>query len=98
VDLALDYSQAGLAGKALALNPVTNEPTNIASTQFPHAVSQAFEGTFPTWTIGFTIGVPITNIGARAEAKRAELDLAQSKTEEEQTRQNIVVQVRATIR
>jgi HAE1 family hydrophobic/amphiphilic exporter-1 len=98
VDLALDYSQAGLAGKALALNPITNQPTNIPSTQFPHALQQAFEGTFPSWTIGFTVGVPITNIGARAEAKRAELDLAQSKTDEEQTRQNIVVQVRATIR
>ncbi|MEK6372297.1 MAG: TolC family protein [Acidobacteriota bacterium] len=98
VDLALDYSQAGLAGKALAINPVTNQPTNIPSTQFPHAVQQVFEGTFPTWTIGFTIGVPITNIGARAEAKRAELNLAQSKTDEEQTRQNIVVQVRATVR
>jgi outer membrane protein len=92
VDLALDYSQAGLAGKALA------NTSNIKSTQFPDAVKQMLEGTFPTWTIGVTIGVPITNIGARAEAKRAELDLAQSKTEEEQTRQNIVVQVRATIR
>jgi len=98
VDLALDYSQAGLAGKALAINPITNLPTNIKSTQYPDAVRQVFEGTFPTWTIGFTVGVPITNIGARAEAKRAELDLAQSKTNEEQTRQNIVVQVRATVR
>lgn len=98
VDLALDYSTAGLAGKALAINPVTNEPTNIPSTQYPHAIRQVFEGTFPTWTVGFNIGVPITNIGARAEAKRAELDLAQSKTDEEQTRQNIAVQVRATVR
>ena len=42
--------------------------------------------------------MPITNIGARAEAKRAELDLAQSKTDEEQTRQNIAVQVRSAVR
>jgi HAE1 family hydrophobic/amphiphilic exporter-1 len=98
VDLALEYSQAGQAGKALAINPITNEPTNIPSTQYPTAIQQAFEGTFPTWSIGFTVGVPITNIGARAEAKRAELDLAQSKTDEEQTRENIVVQVRATVR
>lgn len=98
VDLSLDYGQAGLAGQALAINPVTGQPTNIPSTQYPTALRQAFEGTFPAWTVGFNIGVPITNIGARAEAKRAELDLAQAKTDEEQTRQNIVVQVRSTVR
>ena len=98
VDLALEYGTAGLAGKALALNPITNQPTNIPSTQYPTAIRQAFEGTFPTWTVGFNVGVPITNIGARAEAKRAELELNQSRTDEEQTRQNITVQVRSTVR
>ncbi len=98
LDLALDYGHSGLAGKALAINPITNQPTNIPSTQYPTSVRQAFEGTFPAWTIGFNIGVPVTNIGARAEAKRAELALAQSRTDEEQTRQNITVQVRATVR
>src|SRR5439155_2703254 len=55
-------------------------------------------GTFPTWSLGVTLGVPFTNIGARAEARRAELDLAQSKTEQEQIRQDITVQVRAAVR
>jgi outer membrane protein TolC len=44
------------------------------------------------------VGLPLTNIGARAEAKRAELDVALSKTSEEQTRQNIAIQVRKTAR
>ena len=44
------------------------------------------------------VGVPITNIGARAEAKRAELDVALARTNEEQTRQNIVLDVRGTVR
>jgi outer membrane protein len=98
VDLALEYGQSGLAGKALALNPVTNQPTNIPSTTYPTALRQSFEGTFPNWTVGFNVGVPITNIGARAEAKRAELQLAQARTDEAQTRQNITVQVRAAVR
>jgi len=98
VDLALDYGTSGLAGTALAINPVTNQPTNVPSSTYPTAVRQSILGTFPTWSVGFNVGVPITNIGARAEAKRAELDLAQAKTDEEQTRQNIVVQVRSTVR
>jgi outer membrane protein len=98
VDLSLLYRTAGIAGPALATDPFSGLPTNLQSTNYPTAIQQVVEGTFPTWSVGFTIGLPITNIGARAEAKRAELDLAQSKTDEEQTRQNIAVQVRAAVR
>jgi HAE1 family hydrophobic/amphiphilic exporter-1 len=98
VDLSLLYRTAGLGGPALATDPFTGQPTNLPSTTYSTALRQVGLGTFPTWSFGFTLGVPITNIGARAEAKRAELDLAQSKTEQEQTRQNIAVQVRAAVR
>ncbi len=98
LDLSLLYRTAGIAGPALATDPFTGQPTNLPSTTYPTALRQVVLGTFPTWSVGFTIGVPIRNIGARAEAKRAELDLTQSKTEEEQTRQNITVQVRTAAR
>lgn len=98
VDLSLLYRTAGLGGPALTVNPFTGQPTNLPSTTYGTALRQVAQGTFPTWSVGFTVGVPITNIGARAEAKRAELDLAQSKTDQEQTRQNIVVQVRTAVR
>jgi HAE1 family hydrophobic/amphiphilic exporter-1 len=98
LDLSLLYRNAGIGGPALATDPLTGQPTNIPSTTYATALRQVGQGTFPTWTIGFTIGVPVTNIGARAEAKRAELDLAQSKTIEQQTRENITVQVRAAAR
>jgi HAE1 family hydrophobic/amphiphilic exporter-1 len=98
VDLSLLYRTAGLGGSALAVDPFTGQPTNLPSTTYGTALRQVAQGTFPTWTVGFTVGVPITNIGARAEAKRAELDLAQSRTDQEQTRQNIVVQVRSAVR
>jgi outer membrane protein TolC len=42
--------------------------------------------------------VPILNIGARAEAKRAELDYQRSKVEKESTRETIAVQVRQAVR
>jgi outer membrane protein len=98
LDLSLAYRNAGLGGPALAIDPLSGRPTNLPSTTYSTALRQDLLGTFPTWSAAFTIGVPITNIGARAEAKRAELDLAQSRTSEEQTRQTITVQVREAVR
>jgi outer membrane protein len=99
LDLKLSYNAAGLAGRTAELDPVTGQPTGrFTSTAYPHALSQVFANDFPSWIVGFNVGLPITNIGARAEAKRAELDLARSRTDEEQTRQNIVLEVRKTAR
>jgi HAE1 family hydrophobic/amphiphilic exporter-1 len=99
LDLNLNYGAAGLGGTTAVIDPVTGQPTgSFNSTGFPHALSQVFGNNFPSWTVGFMVGVPVTNIGARAEAKRAEYDWAFARTNEEQTRQNIVLQVRKTVR
>jgi len=98
LDAFLDYGAAGLAGRALAINPVTGEPTGLRSTSYPHAINQILGGDFPSWTVGVQVGVPILNIGARAEAKRAQLDFEQSKATEDQTRQIIIVDVRKAVR
>ncbi len=98
VDLALEYSTAGLAGNALATDPLTGQPTGLASTGYSHALSQALGRDFPTWTVGVNVAVPILNIAARAEAKRSELDLQQSRALEDQTRQSIAIGVRAAAR
>lgn len=99
VDLKLSYNAAGLAGRSQEVDPVTNLPTGrFNTTGYSNALSQVFGNDFPSWTFGFNVGLPITNIGARAEAKRAELDVALAKTSEEQTRQNIAIEVRKTAR
>jgi outer membrane protein len=99
VDLGLSYSAAGLAGRSQEIDPVTLQPTGrINTTGYPTALNQVFSNDFPSWSVGFSVGVPVMNIGARAEAKRAELDLARAKTDEEQTRQNIALDVRKTVR
>jgi outer membrane protein TolC len=98
VDFALGYGAAGLAGRSAIIDPVTEQITGYTATGYSHALSQVLGRDFPSWSVGFNLGVPILNIGARAEAKRASLDYEQSRTQEEQTRQNIAVQVRATVR
>jgi outer membrane protein len=99
VDFNIDYSASGVAGRTPIVDPVTGQPTGrFNSTGYSDALSQVFGNDFPSWTFGLQLGVPITNIGARAEARRAELDLQSSRTSQEQTRQNITIAVRAAAR
>ena len=98
VDATASYGFAGLAGTAAATDPFTGQPTGLSSTAYPHSLTQIIQGDFPSWTVGVNVAVPILNIGARAEAKRAQLDYEQSKATEEQTKQNIQVDVRKAVR
>jgi outer membrane protein len=98
VDLNLTYNAAGLAGKTAVLD-ANGIPTGQFTTNgYSNAVSQVFGNDFPSYTFGVRLGLPILNIAAKAEAKRAQLDVDLAKTLEEQTRQNITVEVRKAVR
>ena len=99
LDFDLNYGLSGLAGNSAEIDPVTGIPTGrVERIPYGRGLRQIFEGDFPSWTIGFNVAVPITNIGARAEAKRAELDYRQSQLQQVQTRQTIMVDVRDAAR
>ena len=98
VDLTAGYNAAGVAGTAVPIDPFTGQPTTLASTSYPHALTQIFQGQFPGWNVGFNLAVPLLNIGARAEARRAQLELDRSKVFQDNTKQGIAVQVRASAR
>jgi len=75
VDFNVNYRANGVAGRALqGRDPVTGDPI-YNTTGYGTALQQVLRNDFPTWTLGFQVGVPLSNIGARAERKRAELDL-----------------------
>src|SRR6185436_11016839 len=92
------YNVAGVAGRTLDVDDTTGQPFVVSSTNYGEALSQIFGRDFPSWSVGFAFGYPLMNIGARAAARAAELDLQQSQTFESQTRQNIAVEVRAAAR
>lgn len=99
VDFDLTYGLAGLAGNAEEIDPETGQGTGrIRRIPYGRGLRQIAEFDFPSWTIGVNVGVPITNIGARAEAKRAELDYRQAQLQQTQTRQSIMIDVRGTAR
>lgn len=98
VDFTIDYRASGVAGRALVeVDPVTGVPV-YTTTPYSDALQQVFGQDFPNWTFGFDLEVPFTNIGARAEARRAELDLERSKTDQQNARQTVMLAVRAAVR
>ena len=98
LDFSLGYNLGGLAGRTLELDDEGNPTGRTVSTGYNDALTQIFGRDFPSWNVGFNVGLPVLNVGARAAARAAELDLAQSRLDEAQTRQNIAVDVRLTAR
>jgi len=98
VDLAVNYGLGGLGGNRIIRDPITNQPVGVNQGGFGDALSQVTGFEFPSWSLGLTVGVPITNIGARSERKRAELNLERSETDAERVRQNISIEVRQAAR
>ena len=97
VDFNLGYNLGGVAGRTIDFDDAGN-PVVLSSTNYGRALSQIAGRDFPSWNVGFTFGYPLMNIGARATARAAQLDLEQSRTFEAQTQQNIAVEVRAAAR
>jgi outer membrane protein len=99
LDFDLTYGLGGVAGNSAQRDPVTGQPTGlIERIPYGRGLRSIFEGDFPSWVIGFNVGVPITNIGARAEARRAQLAYQESKLGQDLTRENITVEVRNAAR
>lgn len=98
LDFNLNYGVAGLGGTQIIRDPVTNEPIGIVGGAFSDAIDQVFGFTYPTWTTSFTVGVPIRNISARAERRRAELGLERAVLDRNDIEQEIAIQVRQAVR
>ena len=98
LDFGVDYSASGISGRAFVDDdPITGQPI-FSTTPYNQAFEQILGLDFPAWTFSLTAEVPFTNIGARAEARRAELDLERSRTDQQQTRQSVMVTVRDAVR
>ena len=95
LDLNVNY-KAGTSRTISSFDP--NGIPIFATPTYTQGLRQVGNLSFPGWTVGVTVGVPLTNIGARAERKRAELDLEASKVDTAQTAQNVTLAVRSAAR
>lgn len=98
VDFVLSYGLASLAGRSPELDDEGNPTGEVRSEPFFDTFNQIAGLDFPSWNVGFNFGIPILNVGAKANARAAELDLEQSQATRAQTRQNIALEVRSAAR
>jgi len=89
------YGGSGLAGP---LNPVYNVPgvpnSSNVPTDFPGALTNAFNNTAPDYYVGFNLNIPIRNRVAKADQYRSELEYRQAELRLEELRKQIRIEVR----
>jgi outer membrane protein len=95
LDLNLSY-RAGTSRTIQGFDPLGNPIFTTPS--YSQGLQQVGNFSFPAWSVGVTVGVPILNIGARAERKRAQLDVEASRVTQAQTAQDVTIAVRSAAR
>jgi outer membrane protein len=97
LDFRLEYGLAGLGGDEI-IRDDNGAPIGVRQGGYGDAIEQVYGFDFPSWTVGLNFGLPIRNISARSEAKRAELELERSQADEQRLRQDIALDVRQSVR
>lgn len=98
LDLTADYGFAGLGGDRIIRDEITGEPIGVITGGYDDAFTQVSGLDFPSWSLGFNVSLPLTNIGARESATRARLEMESSLADEERARQIIALDVRGAAR
>lgn len=97
LDLAVEYGYGGVGGTQIIRGP-DNEIIRTIPGGYGDAFDQITGLDFPSWSIGFNVGIPIRNIGSKADARRAQYQVERLMQSEDQLRQNIAVEVRQAVR
>ncbi len=95
LDLNMNY-HAATSRTVTGFDP--NGVPIFSTPSYTQGLKQVGRIEFPAWSVGVTVGVPLSNIGARAERKRAELDLDASRVDQATTAQTIMLAVRSAAR
>ncbi len=98
-DLIGTYGTTGLAG---VLNPgATSGPFGASPGEvagfvggYGTAFNQVFTNAYPTYTVGFALQIPIFNRSGQADAISAQLQLQQSRLQQQQQTNEIIIEVR----
>ncbi len=96
VNLQVDYALAGLGGTRLIrgegfLGPVTS----LEERAFGDVLGDLLSNTFPTWTVGLTIGYPVGRSTADANLARARLERSQADARLQEAELRVTGEVRA---
>ena len=96
LDIFASYSGAGLSGNRL-IRPANDpfaSPIRVKPGGVGQALTQVFHGSFPDYSFGVSLQIPIRNRTAQADYARALLDERQARLSAQQTRNTIEQEVR----
>ena len=98
VDFQASYGFSGLGGNLLTLDDSVFPPIVIGTLPggYGDAISSLFDN--KTWAVGFVVGLPIRNRAAEANYVQADLQQQQTSKVLENTRQQLIFNVRTTMR
>ena len=97
LDLKASYGWNGLGGRVLVRDDQGNVVSEIPG-GYSDSLQQVTNLTYPGWTVGLQLGIPIQNRTAKAKSAIADLQLDQGRSTLDQLEQNIAVDVRAAVR
>ena len=89
LDLVGSYGTTGLGGV-----PTSAAPSGTPTGGYGDALSSAFSGDFPTYTVGFNLNIPIRNRAAQATQIRSQLEFRQAQMRVQQLENQIRIEVR----
>lgn len=102
VDAVGSYGYAGLAGRTSPTPDIfggARTPVRGVGRHFRDTDDDFFSADGArSWTAGGVFSIPIGNVGARAEKRRAELELTRARTRVRREEQRIVLEVRDAVR
>jgi outer membrane protein TolC len=102
VDAVGSYGYNGIAGRTSPTPDIFGQPRQPIpgiGRHFGDAADDFFSaGGARSWTAGGVFSIPLGNTTARAEARRADLELRRARTEVRRVEQSIVLEVREAIR
>jgi outer membrane protein TolC len=102
VDAVGSYGYSGLAGRTNSAPDIFGAPRQTVQGVGRHyrdADDDFFSGDGArSWTAGGVFSIPIGNVSARAEKRRAELELTRARTQVRREEQRIVLEIRDAVR
>lgn len=92
LDLIGAYGATGLAGEVVPGASGADLGPFIGG--YGRAVTNVFQGNYPTYTVGLQLNIPITNHSGQADVVRAQLELQQTQLQQQQQTNQIILEVR----
>lgn len=99
LDLIGAYGATGLAGQVVpgaGSNPFGGSGADLGPFigGYGRALTNVFQGNYPTYTVGLQLNIPITNHSGQADVVRAQLELQQTQLQQQQQTNQIILEVR----